>query len=292
MRFPSLLVLACAATTMTFGATAMAAGTGDSVAMVPLNSANAALVPADIKARGSVTVASDASYAPFEYFAKDEKTIVGYDIDVSDAIGATLGLKINHVNATFSSILPGLAAGKYDFAMSAFGITAKREKVVDFVGPYFEGGSGLAVATGNPLHLKLAPLALCGHRVGGEAGSIQVVTYLPEMSKDCTSAGKQAITIKIYKTQNQANLSLTSGRIDGVLADDGPLRYQADLSQGRFELAPGSYKPVPFGIAMPRKSPLTPAIDAALQTIKSDGTLQKILEKWDMPTDWLTAEEG
>ncbi len=289
MRLPMLAFSTCFAAATLFGGAALAATTSDNFANVPVNSKDAALVPASIKAAGTVTVASDATYAPFEYYAKDDKTMIGYDVDVSNAIAATLGLKVRHVNVTFSAILPGLAAHRYDFAMSGFGITTKRKKVVDFIGPYFVGGSGLAVAKGNPLHLKLTPLAMCGHAIGGEAGSIQVGTYLPNMSGQCAKAGKKPITIKIFKTQNEANLALTSGRVDGVLADTAPLVYQAHLSNGRFELAPGSYKPVPFGIALPKNSALKPALQAAFKTIKADGTLEKILKKWGMPMGWLTA---
>jgi polar amino acid transport system substrate-binding protein len=257
---------------------------------VSVNADAAALVPKDVKAAGSFSVASDASYPPFEYFAEDNTTMIGYDIDVSDAIAATLGLKATHVNATFGSILPGLASGKYDMALSAFGITEDRKKVVDFVGPYFDGGTGLAVAAGNPLKLTMDPMALCGHRISGQAGSFQVDKFLPKMSKDCVAAGKDAIDIKVYRSQNEANLALISGRVDGVLADSAPLAYQGKLAKDRFELAPGpDFDPTPFGIAIPKDSALEPAVQAGLKVIIADGTLDKILKKWGLSDSWMTA---
>lgn len=260
------------------------------LANVSMNTEAAALVPEDFKAKGIITVASDASYPPFEYFADDNTTMIGYDIDVSDAIAATLGLTVEHVNASFGSILPGLASGKYDVALSAFGITEDRKKVVDFIGPYFDGGTGLAVAAGNPQDLTMDPMALCGHPISGQAGSFQVDKFLPKMSKDCVAAGKDAIDIKIYRSQNEANLALTSGRVDGVLADSAPLAYQGKLADGRFELAPGEdFDPTPFGIAMPKGSALEPAVEAGLDAIIADGTLDKILKKWGLSDSWMTS---
>ncbi len=245
-----------------------------------VNKEAAALVPQNIRQKGVIVMATDATYAPFEYFSKDNK-IIGYDVDVSNALGAVLGLKVKHVNVKFASIIPGVMAGKYDFSMSAFSITPKRKKVVDFVGPYEMSGSSLEVPKGNPNKLSMDVMTMCGHAVGAEAGTTQSDDFLPEMSKACTDAGKKPITIKTYANQNEANLAMMSGRIVGVLADSGPAAYQARLSKGRFELAPGpSYKPAPYGIVLPKNSPLEPAMKAALAVIKKDGTLDKLKAKW------------
>src|SRR3954464_10094115 len=76
--------------------------------------AAAAKVPAEIKSKGTLTVAADASYPPDEFIDKDGKTVVGMDADLAKALGAQLGLKVNVVNAGFDGIIPGLASGKYD----------------------------------------------------------------------------------------------------------------------------------------------------------------------------------
>src|SRR6266516_2303783 len=68
----------------------------------------AAEVPADMTSKGTLTVASDASYPPMEFFAPDNKTVIGADVDIGTAIGDVLGLKFNFVNATFAGIIPGL----------------------------------------------------------------------------------------------------------------------------------------------------------------------------------------
>jgi polar amino acid transport system substrate-binding protein len=71
-----------------------------------------ALVPSSLKSKGSITVAADASYAPNEFIGPDGHTVFGMDADLSNALAQLMGLKANIVNATFDTIIPGLAAGK------------------------------------------------------------------------------------------------------------------------------------------------------------------------------------
>ncbi|MDI3403309.1 ABC transporter substrate-binding protein [Streptomyces cavernicola] len=249
---------------------------------VAVDEAAAALLPTDVKTKGTLSVASDASYRPFEYFDTDNKTITGFDIDLTDAVGAKLGLKVRHVNAGFDSILPGLAAKKYDIGASAFSITPERAKTVDFV-TYLRGGTGIAVKTGNPLGLKMEPKSLCGHAVSAQKGSVQGLSQLPEISKSCTEAGRKPVAIELFPSQDGANLAVVSGRVDAVMADTISLGIQAEASGGKFELVDGPlYAPDRYGLAVPKNSPLKPALEAAVKAILSDGTVDALMKKWEI----------
>lgn len=255
---------------------------------VEKNAEAAKLLPADTVAAGEITFASDASYAPFEYFDTDNKTIIGLDVELTDAVAQTLGLKAKHVNAGFDTILPGLAAGKYDAGASAFSVTDERRAAVDFV-PYLQMGSGLAVASGNPLKLTLDDTTtLCGRTITAQKGSIQGIETLPRLSKECEAGGQDPIKVQLYPSQNQANLALASGRSDAVMADSGPLAFEGQQSNGAFELAEGTdYDPVPLGLALPNGSELGQALSAAMDVLVKDGTLEALLKKWDIPASGL-----
>ncbi|MEU8227382.1 ABC transporter substrate-binding protein [Kribbella sp. NPDC048915] len=249
------------------------------------DAAAAALLPPDVKSRGTLTIASATANAPMEFLDADGKTIIGFDIELSDAIAATLGLKAEHVASTFDAIIPGLQAKKYDFGISGFFITPKREKVVDFV-PYLRDGSALVVPAGNPLGLRMDPATLCGRRLAGEKGSVQGLEYLPAISKDCQAA----VTVLHFPTLDEAHLALTGGRADAIMEDSIPSGYRAKKSNGKFEVAPGDvYKPVTTGIAFPKDSELTTAVQAALGTLSSSGRLQALLDKWSIPSAALLA---
>ena len=93
---------------------------------VSKNAKIAGEVPAAVKKKGTLTVAADATYAPNEFFAPNGKTIQGMDVDLAKDLAAVMGLKAKVVNATFDSIIPGLAAHKYDLGMSSFTDTRER----------------------------------------------------------------------------------------------------------------------------------------------------------------------
>lgn len=258
---------------------------------VPVNDAARALLPEEIRTAGIIRVASDPTYAPFEYYDTDNTTMIGYDVDFSDAVGAALGLKVEHVPATFDTILPGLASGKYDLAMSTFSITPEREKIVDFV-TYLNGGSGVAVLPGNPEKISMDPLSMCGKKIAGQKGSIQSMEYLPEFSKQCTDAGKDAITIQNYPGQTDANLALSSGRVDAVVADSVSLAYQAKEAGGQFELAEGNdYEPTPTGIALAKDGGLRDAVKEATRGILDSNHYEELRAKWGIPESVLITSD-
>ncbi|MDN5764920.1 MAG: ABC transporter substrate-binding protein [Humibacillus sp.] len=252
----------------------------------------AALVPEKIKDKGEIAFAHDATYPPFEYFDKDNTTMIGFDVQLADAIAGKLGVKAKHVNTGFDTILAGLSSGKFDVGMSAFTITPGRAKSVDFV-QYFSGGTAIAVPKGNPKKLSLYDLSLCGHKVSAQKGSDQGLNQMPAIDTKCKAAGKPGLAISLYPSQNDANLALTSGRVDAIAADTISLAYQGKLAKGAFELAPGEpYEPAAAGIALAKNSPLTPAVAGAVTELSADGTLQKLGAAWSLPAQVFTADDG
>ena len=131
-------------------------------------------MPSSVKSSGTLSVAADATYAPNEFIAEDGKTVIGMDADLAKAIAQAMGLQAEVKNATFDSIIPGLAANKYDLGMSSFTITKEREKTVDFVSYAIAGTSFFVNADGGPDIQSLADL--CGQKVAAERGTTQAAT--------------------------------------------------------------------------------------------------------------------
>lgn len=260
-----------------------AASSSASVAGLSVNEEARALLPQAVKDKGSLIVASDPSYPPFEVYDTDNKTIIGWDIDMGDAVGQVLGLKIEHVPATFDTILPGLSSGKYDMGMSAFSVSAERRKAVDFV-PYNQGGSAVAVKPGNPEKLAMNADALCGKSIAAQKGTSQSQDILPLFTKECTDGGKPAIDIQLFPSQNDANLALISGRVQGVMADSVSLAYQGKLADGKFEVAAGpDYESQLTGVALKKNSEMLKAVQKAMQVVIESPTYKEVNAKWNMP---------
>jgi polar amino acid transport system substrate-binding protein len=230
-------------------------------------------------------VAADAHYAPDEFIGADGRTVEGMDPDLAKALAAVMGLKVKVVNASLSTIIPGLSSGKYDLGMSSITDTKRREKTVDFV-TYFEAGTSFYVkASGGPTINSLADL--CGHSVGVERGTTQADDSTAQNGK-CKSAGKSGVKVSVYPDQNAANLSISSGRAQVGMADSPVAAYIVKQSNGQFKLTGKSYNTAPYGIAIPKGSGLTKPFLDALKVLMSDGTYKAILTKWGVEDGAIT----
>jgi polar amino acid transport system substrate-binding protein len=188
---------------------------------------------------------------------------------------------------TFDSIIPGMAAGKYDLGMSSFTDTKAREATVDFV-TYFSAGESLFVASGNPHNVTGPDLSLCGLTIAVEKGTTEE-SEVPALSKKCTDAGKKAVTDLSTDDQNTANLALTSGRAQVGSADSPVAAYAVKQSNGALVLAGASYETAPYGIAVPKNDGmLDQAVLGALKDLISDGSYTAILTKWGVQSGAIT----
>ncbi|HUJ56238.1 MAG TPA: ABC transporter substrate-binding protein [Gaiellaceae bacterium] len=234
-------------------------------------------VPAAIRAKGKLTVASDATYAPMELIAKDGHTVIGVDADLGHAIGSVLGVKFDFENASFDGIIPGLQSGKYDIGMSAFTDTKARQKVVDFV-TYFSAGTSFYVkASGGPKITGLA--SLCGKTVAVENGTTEQTDANAQKAK-CKKEGKPGMTVHAFPNQNEANLDISSGHAQVGMADSPVAAYIVKQSNGQFKLAGKSYGTAPYGIALPKHDGMAKPVLAAVKYLMKHGTYEKILHKW------------
>ena len=277
--FPKTLAVVALATAVL--AAAGCGGDGDDApdSATPAASAGAiaAELPEDIKSKGTLTVAADATYPPNEFLAEDGKTIVGVSPDLGDALAKVLGVEVEWVNAPFDGILPGLAAGKYDIGFSSFTDTKEREQTVDFVTYYSAGTSFFVLADGGPQINRLKDL--CGHTIAVQKGTVQADDATAQADK-CELAGDPSLKVLVLPDQPAANLALSSGRADVAMTDSPVAAYQVEKSDGRFKLVGEAYGTAPFGIAVPKGSGLAQPLLRAVKAIMRDGSYDKVLRKW------------
>jgi polar amino acid transport system substrate-binding protein len=234
-------------------------------------------VPAAIKSKGTLKIATDATYPPNEFIKEGSKDVVGMSADLAKALGEVMGLKTEMKNTTFDGIIPALAAKKYDIGFSSFTDNKEREQTVDFV-TYFSAGTSFYVkASGGPSIKSLA--SLCGHKVAVEKGTTQADDSTAQ-GKKCKAAGKPGVTVQTYPDQNGANLALSSGRGEVGMADSPVAAYLVKQSGGQFKLDGEPYGTAPYGIAIPKGSGLAKPMLAAVKKLIADGTYESILKKW------------
>ena len=237
-------------------------------------------LPPSVLASGILRVATDASYAPASSFAKDGRTIIGFEPDLGAALGAVLGVKVVFANKPFSA-LPGLlTSGATDLVMSAMTDTTKREKVIDFV-DYFSAGTSLLVQRGNP-HAISDLLSLCGQKVAAEAGTTQQ-DLLKRSQSQCPG---NLIHVVLKPTNDDAILQLRTGQVAALLMDFPPAKVLTTdpRTHGLYQLASDvQYEPGLYGIGIAKSNPmLRDIVRTALSQLITSGDYTAVLKNWDV----------
>ncbi|WP_433741111.1 ABC transporter substrate-binding protein [Pseudomonas putida] len=220
----------------------------------------------------------DPSYAPFESKAPDG-TLVGFDIDIGNAICAQLNAKCVWVESPWDSVIPGLKAKKFDGILSSMSVTEKRLQQIDFSDKIYHTPSSLVARKGTDIQPVIESLK--GRRIGVEMGSTQEA-----FAK--THWAANGVTVLSYQNQDLVYQDLLSGRLDAALQDT----VQADMSflkseQGRdFAFAGEAVhdtKTLGMGgsIGLRKEdTDLKQAINEALAEMHRNGTYEKIQAKY------------
>jgi polar amino acid transport system substrate-binding protein len=242
-----------------------------------------ALLPASYKEKGELTVAMDLHYPPTTFLADDNKTPIGLNPDIARLVAKKLGLKLNFVNTSFDTIIPGIEGGRYDFTATSMSPTPERLKVLDMI-DYFNGGVSVAVAAGNPLGLSNDNL--CGKNIAVTKGSNAQLKHLPNVSEwTCTSQGKPAINGITLPNVQEALTQLASKRVDGVFYDTPALVWAATQQPNAIEVLTPQVDTRTehiVTVALKKGSPLTPALQAAVQSVLDSPEYQKSLSTWGL----------
>ncbi len=246
----------------------------------PKDAALAAMVPAKLTQAGKAVVATDASYAPNEFFQPGSTTaIIGMDIDLGHAIGKVLGVPLTFTNAGFDSIIQSIGT-RYDVSMSSFTITAERQKQVYMVS-YFTAGDVVHGQEGPELRPHHPRRPCAASTVGVEKGTVEQ-TDATAQSKKCKSDGKTAVTIaRLPRSERgQPGADQRPGRRGhGRLA--GGRAYAATQSNGKPSRSSATrYGAAPYGIVRPQEHRLQRSRHrhpGALKNLNDSGLYQKIL---------------
>jgi polar amino acid transport system substrate-binding protein len=248
-------------------------------------------LPSEIRSKGVIRVGSDIAYAPVEY-KDDAGKVVGIDPDIASAMGKQLGVEFKFENGTFDTLIGGLAAKRYDVAMSAMTDTKDRQegidsetgkKVgagVDFV-DYFTAGVSLYTNKGDDQGIKTWD-DLCGKTI-----AVQRNTFSHDLAKDqakkCKDDGKGTLKIQDFATNPEAETRMRAKGADVVSADYPVAAYSVKTSGGGkyFEIVGDQVEAGPYGIAVAKgNTELRDALQAAVQAIIDNGEYEKIIKKW------------
>ncbi len=224
----------------------------------------AALVSTAAYAGDTVRMGTEGAYAPYN-FVNDKGEIDGFERNVGDRICELANLECVWVKNEWDSIIPNLVSGNYDTIIAGMSITEERDQVIDFSDEYFPPDPSSYVAlSGGSVDVKTAVIA-------AQTGTIQAA-YVAD----------SGATLVEFKTPDETIAAVRSGEADAVIADDAFLKKFVDDSGGELEFV-GDQVMIGGGIAIGVResdTDLKAKLNAAIATMKSDGTLNTYLAKW------------
>jgi cystine transport system substrate-binding protein len=222
-----------------------------------------------VKARGTLKVALEGTYPPFNYKEKTGE-LAGYDVDVARLLASKLGVKVEFISSEWASILAGLFANKYDVIVSQVGINPKREQAFDFSTPYIYSMPQLIVRSNDAAAYKtLADLK--GKKLGVGQGSVyeQQARAVP------------GIAVRSYPAAPDTMADLAAGRIDAALNDSLMSAYLLKISKLPIKAGARVGAVERMGIPFQKGNPqFKAALNRALAEMAADGSLTKISLKW------------
>jgi polar amino acid transport system substrate-binding protein len=187
----------------------------------------ARLVPASIRQKGVLVIGAEMQQPPEDFYAANGQTSIGFEVDLARAIGRLLGLRVDYRTMAFDALITALKSGRVDATMSAMNDTKPREQAISFV-DYYNAGITMLAQKGNPHHIT-RPDSLCGLSVSAALGTTQQA-FAEAQSKQCTAAGKPAVTLVIASSTAGQEAALRTGRAATILDDTPTALYTAQIA--------------------------------------------------------------
>ena len=255
----------------------------------------AALLPADVRASGTLVIgvgAAGAGFPPLAFAATDNKTLIGSGPDVAVAIAGILGLQPQLENTSWENLFVGLDSGKYQLGASNITVTEERKQKYDFITYRLDNlafetkkGSGWTVT---------GPKDVAGKRIAVGSGTNQE-KILVEWSKEAEKQGLKPVDIKYYQNNQAVYLALGSGQIDGYLGPNPTAAYHVAVA-GQSEIVgtlSGAGASLQGKIALTTKKDngLIKAYAAAVDELIRSGDYAKILARWNLSNEAVSAAE-
>ncbi len=229
-----------------------------------------------IKARGTMTVATEDDFKPFEFV--DNGVPTGYDTEMLALVKKKLGLNITQQIMPWSGILPGVTTGKYDMAVTAVLVTPERKAVFDFTSPLAQSTTFYAVKKGSSI---TSADDLVGKVVGVQTGSAMLadVKAFDEAMKKKTGKGLKQIVE--YQSYPEIYQDLALGRVDAVANTQINLNSLIQTRPDTFVIGQPIGNPVYIAWAVKKGNPGALAlVDGALSDLRKSGEMYALQKKW------------
>ena len=238
-------------------------------------------VPDRIKKAGKIVAATQPNYAPISYKDPATNQLMGFDIELGEALAKELGVKIEWQETAFAQMISSLVTGRVDIVMAGMSDLPGRREQVDFV-DYLKTGAQFYTSQANAATIK-TPADLCGKKVGASR-STNWPGQIEEWSKqNCVAKGRPAIAVAGTEGSIDARTQLKSGRLDGGVQGSETLSYFQKLEPNTYVILGSAFTESLMGIPTPKTEPqLRDAVKGALERLQKNGTYDQIAAKYGL----------
>lgn len=221
------------------------------------------------KSADKFTVATDATWPPFETVNESSKQVEGFDIDLLNAVAEKGGFQVEYVNVPFDSLLTGISQCQYDLAISAITITEERQKSMAFSDPYFEAGQIVVVSKDDESITGKDDLK--GKKIGAQLGT----------TGEIQAKKIDGIEYAAYDSIDLAFLDVMNGSLDAVISDNPLALGFVGKNSEKLKTVGEVFTDENYGIAVCNKKPdLLKKVNDGLAAVKGGDTLNTLTEKW------------
>ena len=260
----ALALTACGGSSST--ASSAAASSVASSAAASSEAASAAATELTTVEAGKLTMATNAAFPPYE-MTTDAGEFEGIDIETAQAIADKLGLELQIDDMDFDAARLSVQQGKADIVMAGVTVTDERKAVMDFSDSYATGIQSIIVPEGSDI---ASPDDLAGKKIGTQRGTTGYIYCSDDFGDENVVAYDDGLT---------AVQALNNGQVDAVVIDNAPAKEFVAANPG-LVILDTSYAEEEYAIGVAKGSSLKDAVNAALEELKADGTLQSIVDKY------------
>jgi polar amino acid transport system substrate-binding protein len=238
-------------------------------------------LPDRIRKAGKIVAATQPNYAPISYKDPATNQLIGFDVELGEAIAKELGVKLEWQETAFAQMISSLVTGRVDIVMAGMSDLPARREQVDFV-DYLKTGAQFYTSQANAATIK-TPADLCGKKVGASR-STNWPAQIDEWSKEnCVAKGRPAIVAVGTEGSIDARTQLKSGRLDGGVQGSETLNYFQQLEPNTYVVLGAAFTESLMGIPTPKTEPqLRDAVKGALDRLQKNGTYDQIAAKYGL----------
>lgn len=216
---------------------------------------------------GVLTLGTNVSFPPYEYYDGDTPT--GIDIEIATAVAEKLGLKLEVVDMDFGSIITSVQQGKIDCSFAGMTVTEERKQNVNFTQSYSTGVQAIIVPEDSDI--KTADDLKNADLIGVQESTTGHIYCSDDFGEDHVVA---------YTNGATAVQALVSGKVDCVVIDEQPAKNYVEANEG-LKILDTAYVTEDYAACVSKDNEaLLSAMDEAITELKEDGTIQSILDKY------------